>query len=85
MYVVYVLRSLKDGKHYVGYTSDLECRTKEHNSGKTKSTRLRRPFELVYHEEYEEKEQAEDREQFFKSGRGREELKRILAGAVPKW
>ena len=45
-----------------------------------------RSFELVYREEFEEKEEAEFREKFFKSGQGREELKRILmTGAVPKW
>ena len=40
---------------------------------------------LVYGEIFSEKEQAELREKFFKSGRGREELRKILDGAVPKW
>ena len=35
MYTVYVLTSLKDGKHYRGYTSDIKRRLKEHNAGKT--------------------------------------------------
>ena len=85
MYVVYVLKSLKDGHHYIGYTGNLLRRLKEHNDGKTASTRYRRPFELIYTEEFSEKEEAEKREKFFKSGIGREELKKILDGAVPKW
>ena len=85
MYSVYVLKSLKDGKHYTGYTNDLKRRITEHNRGKTESTRRRRPFVLIYSENFEEKDEAEKREKFFKSGRGREELKKIIHGAVPKW
>ena len=85
MYTVYVLKSLKDGNRYTGYTKDLRRRLNEHNSGKTVSTRLRRPFTLIYQEEFATKELAEAREKYFKSGIGREELDRILIGAVPKW
>ena len=75
MYLVYILKSLKDHKRYIGFTSDLERRILEHNSGLVKSTRNRKPFELIYTEEFEIKEQAMDREKFFKSGKGREFLK----------
>jgi len=47
MYVVYVLRSLKDKNLYIGQTSDLEKRIREHNEGKVVSTCFRRPFVLV--------------------------------------
>ena len=83
MYTVYVLLSLKDGKHYTGSTSNLVRRLKEHNSGKTESTRRRRPFELVYTEEYETRPEAEKRERYLKTGTGRSELKKLLIGAVP--
>jgi putative endonuclease len=83
MYTVYVLKSLKDGKQYTGSTEDLERRLKEHNAGKTASTRRRRPFVLVHTEEYESREAAEDRERYLKTGKGREELKKLLIGAVP--
>jgi putative endonuclease len=78
MYTVYVLQSLKDGKHYTGSTSDLDRRLKEHNDGKTESTKRRRPFVVVYTEVYAGKEEAEKREKFFKTGKGREELKSRL-------
>ena len=77
LYIVYVLRSEKDGKRYIGYTSDLARRLNEHNSGKTISTKNRRPFILIYQEEYSTKAEAMEREKFFKSGKGREELKKI--------
>ena len=77
MYFVYILKSLKDHKRYIGFTSDLERRILELNSGLVKSTRNRKPFELIYTEEFEIKEQAMAREKFFKSGKGREFLKSI--------
>ena len=85
MYTVYVLKSLKDGRQYIGYTADIRRRIKEHNAGRTESTRRRRPFEIIHTEVYDKKEEAESREKYLKSGRGREELKFILSGAVPKW
>jgi len=83
MYIVYILQSIKDGEHYTGYTMNIEKRLKEHNSGKTESTKRRRPFKVIHVESYQEKEEAKNRERFLKSGQGREELKKILAGAVP--
>jgi putative endonuclease len=49
---MYVLKSKKDGKLYIGRTSDLKKRLKEHNSGFNKSTRFRRPFSLIYYEAF---------------------------------
>jgi putative endonuclease len=48
----------------------------EHNNGLVKSTRNRRPLELIYNEEFENKADAFARERFFKSGKGREYLDR---------
>jgi putative endonuclease len=74
MFYVYVLRSLKDNKRYVGLTSDISRRLREHQNGLVKSTRHRRPFELIYYESYENKSEAMKREKFFKTGKGREFL-----------
>jgi putative endonuclease len=49
----------------------------EHMRGLVKSTKHRRPFELIHTEEFETKLEAERRELFFKTGKGREYLKRI--------
>ena len=76
-YFVYILTSLKDSKRYIGMTSDLSRRLNEHNSGKVKSTKNRRPLELIYTEEFISKQDALNRETFFKSGIGREFLKSI--------
>ncbi len=49
-YWVYILRSLKDGKKYTGYTKGLPSRFEAHQKGMVKSTKSRRPFELIYYE-----------------------------------
>ncbi len=58
-------------------TSDIDRRILEHNDGLVKSTKNRRPLELIYSEKFEAKSEAMKREKFFKSGRGREFLKSI--------
>ena len=62
MYYVYVLKSKKDGNCYIGSTNDLRYRIKEHNTGKSFSTRLRKPFELIYYEAYKSESDARHRE-----------------------
>lgn len=47
---VYVMRSEKDQRFYVGMTSDVSRRLKEHNSGKTRSTKAYRPWVLFFTE-----------------------------------
>jgi len=75
MFIVYVLKSLKNGKRYVGYTSkSVEERLNEHNSGTDKWTRVNGPFRLVYKESYNNKTEAIIREKFLKSGQGRKFL-----------
>src|SRR5437762_3261403 len=80
MYSVYVLKSLKSGKQYIGMTSlSPEERLKEHNAGKVPWTRSHRPLELIYSEQIATQELAQKRERFFKTGKGREVLKSKLA------
>ncbi len=70
MYYAYVLKSLKDGNLYTGVTANLRRRLREHNTGKTKSLRARRPLRLVFTEAYPSKRQALARERFFKTPAG---------------
>ena len=77
LYFVYVLKSEVDGRLYKGMTDDIERRLKEHNAGKTKSTRGFRPWKLVYKESFETLDLAREREKYFKTGEGREFLKRL--------
>jgi len=66
MFYVYILKSEKDKKLYIGYTDNLQRRIKEHNEGKVLSTKPRRPFELVYFEGYKSEKDARQREKNLK-------------------
>ena len=79
MNYVYLLRC-SDGTLYCGWTTDLEARLAAHNSGDgAKYTRSRRPVELVYFEEYEERHAALSREWHIKRMR-REEKMKLMTG-----
>jgi putative endonuclease len=78
MITVYVLRSLKDERLYVGMTENLDARLKRHQAGQVPSTKYRRPFELIYHESLPDRTEARKREKYFKSGLGHKELHRLL-------
>jgi putative endonuclease len=78
MYYVYILRSEKDTKLYIGYTSDLKERLKNHNYGETISTKHRRPLKLIFYEAYLSKQDALRRERYFKTTKGKSTLKQML-------
>ena len=66
MHVLYILKSKVDDKLYIGVTSNLKRRLKEHNEGESISTKFRKPFELVYCEVYRSKLDALERERKLK-------------------
>ncbi len=67
MFFAYILISEFDKKHYYGHSINLEKRLKRHNAGVVRSTKGRRPWKLIYFEEFSTKSQAYRRELFFKS------------------
>ena len=76
---VYILKCA-DGTFYTGWTTDPERRTKVHNSGKgAKYTRARRPVELIYYEEFDDKIEAQRREWAIKQ-LTRAEKEEVIAG-----
>ena len=78
MYYVYVLRSLKDKRYYIGNTNNLERRLQDHNRGKSEAVKYRGPFELAYSEEYTTKSAAVRREIQIKSYKGGQAFKRLI-------
>ncbi|MEK7542828.1 MAG: GIY-YIG nuclease family protein [Patescibacteria group bacterium] len=57
MYYVYFLRATSKNSTYIGYTSDLERRLKEHTD---------KGPELVYYEAYKSEKDARNREKMLK-------------------
>jgi len=56
--------------HNIGCTTDIDKRLKEHNSGKTKSTKPYIPWKLIYSEKFNNKMKAYKREWFLKHPKG---------------
>lgn len=77
-YYVYTLLSGKDNKFYTGSTNNLKRRLQEHARGGVTSTSKRRPLLLIHYEYFINKEDAEAREVFLKSGFGRQQLVKSL-------
>ena len=84
MNYTYILRC-SDGSLYTGWTTDLNKRLEAHNSGNgAKYTKVRRPVELVYYEEYEDKKDAMKREYAIKQLSRDNKLKLIESGNKEK-
>ena len=66
MFYIYLLKSKKDNKLYIGYTKSIIQRFKEHKAGKVFSTKYRLPVKLIYFEAYMDKEMAKEREKKLK-------------------
>ena len=75
---IYVLRSLKTGQLYTGATTNLEIRMSQHNSNQSRSTKNRGPWTLVHSERFATIGEALRREKELKTGKGRDEIRRIL-------
>ena len=71
MYYLYILKSKKNNRTYVGISDDVQRRIKEHNQGKSIYTSRNRPWKLIHTEECITREEARKREKYYKSGAGR--------------
>ena len=75
---IYILRSLKDKKFYIGYSNNLTRRIEEHNVGRVRSTKNRIPFILIYWEGCLNKKDAIIREKYLKTAWGKRYVKNRL-------
>ncbi|KKU88265.1 MAG: Excinuclease ABC C subunit domain protein [Candidatus Gottesmanbacteria bacterium GW2011_GWA2_47_9] len=64
---LYVLSNETTGRYYIGSTNNLERRLKEHQSGKTRTTKVLMTYKLVYKEEFDTIQAARLREKKIKS------------------
>jgi predicted GIY-YIG superfamily endonuclease len=75
---VYVLRN-PDGRFYIGMTTDLQARVVGHNSGKSKWTKQRGPWELIWKTRCATIGEARRLERKLKRQHGGDRLKRFLS------
>ena len=79
MFYVYAISSLNHNYIYVGLTQNVENRVKRHNDGRERTTKYYRPFVLIYTEVCNTRLEARVREKYWKSGVGKEKLKKLRA------
>ena len=78
MFYVYLLESKMGDERYIGFTTDLKKRFKEHNQKLNVSTRRYAPWKLLYYEACIEKSDAMRREKYLKTTQGSRLLKRRI-------
>ena len=84
MFYCYVLRSQTTGRRYVGSCEDLPHRLHRHNTGQMKATKHGAPWSLLHGESFATCREAVQRELYYKTGRGRDELDRLELERSPR-
>jgi putative endonuclease len=79
-YYLYILKSIKNGRYYVGTTKDLLARLERHNQGRSKYTKNARPWELVFSEENPNRSEAMKREYLIKKQKSKDFIEALISG-----
>jgi len=77
-YFVYIIESVKDGTYYIGSTQDIEERLQRHNQGRSKYTRTKQPWKLIYVEEYKDRTAAIKKELVIKQRKSKDYIKKLV-------
>lgn len=77
-FYVYILKSIKNGNFYIGYSTNLKKRFKQHNKGESQATKPFIPYKLIFYEAFLNEKDAKNREEYLKSGYGRKTIKKML-------
>jgi putative endonuclease len=77
-HVVYILQSLKDGSFYVGYTSFLILRFREHQEGKSNHTSKHLPYIVRHIEVFDNKTNVLRREREIKNKKSRSYISTLI-------
>lgn len=78
MYYVYVLQSKIGRKLYVGFSTDLQRRLREHQNKKVHTTARFGEIELIFYEAFKDEKDALRRESYLKTTQGKRALKLML-------
>ncbi len=85
MYIVYILKSLKDpARSYAGITQNLKRRLEEHNLEKSGHAQRYAPWEVETYITFRSRFLAEKLEKYLKAGSGQAFLKRHLLPPLAK-
>jgi len=82
MQCVYILKSIKFGKLYIGCTSDLKKRLKAHNLKENIPTKAYAPYELLFYAVFVNRKDAFECEKYFKTTSGKNRINRMLRNSL---
>ena len=77
--LVYILRSGRNGRFYIGHTTNLPQRLAAHNRGAVRATRHLLPWSLVYVEDHASASDARKREWYLKRLKSRRFLENLIS------
>jgi putative endonuclease len=78
MWYTYIIYSEKLDRYYIGYTDNLSWRLERHNQGWGRFTKAGIPWELVYFEKYQTKQEALKRERKIKFKKSRKYIENLI-------
>jgi putative endonuclease len=76
--VLYILESQVTKKYYIGSTTDLARRMRDHARGNTRTTRIHTPWTLVYTETFETLREARAREKQLKKWKSHVRVRALI-------
>jgi putative endonuclease len=82
-FYVYIIQSEKDESYYVGSTQDLDKRLVRHNQGRSKYTKSKLPWKLVYHEKHPDRSSAVIREKEIKNRKKKGYIENLVRTSRP--
>jgi putative endonuclease len=77
-YYFYIIQSQTDESYYIGTSRDLTERIERHNQGRSKYTKSKRPWNLVYVEEHPDRSSAMKREYAIKRRKSKDYLANLI-------
>ena len=77
-YFLYIIQSEIDDSFYIGTTQNLDDRISRHNQGRSKYTKQKRPWNLVYTEEHPDRSSAMKKEYALKRRKSREYIESLI-------
>src|SRR3989344_2275714 len=79
MYYIYIIRSLKNNRYYIGSCKNVQARLEQHNRGESMSTKPYRPWLFVYSENFDTLSEARKREFQIKSWKKSSKIEKLFS------
>ena len=77
-YYLYIIQSAMDDSFYIGSTQNLDERLTRHNQGRSKFTKTKCPWHLVYFEEHPDRSSAMKREYAIKRKKSKDYIESLI-------